>query len=133
MNRTKGTSGTFADCGLAYTDSSGGTGIDISPSGSGLYLAVSIAFIAGLAFGQSPGAQESAVGAIQGTVKDASGSAVPGAVVTFETGAPTTQHTAITDQAGSFRFSALSGKYKVTIAALGFAVWTAENGAVGAG
>ena len=91
-------------------------------------------FIGGLALGQSARAQESAVGAIEGTVKDASGSAVPAAVVTLETGAATTQRTAITDQTGSFRFSALDpGKYKVTIAALGFAVWTVENVAVASG
>jgi hypothetical protein len=104
------------------------------PAVPGFISAVSIAFIAGLAFGQSPGAQESAVGAIQGTVKDASRSAVAGAIVTLETGAATTQRTAITDQAGSFRFSGVdSGRYKVTIAALGFAIWTADNVAVGSG
>ena len=48
----------------------------------------------------------------------------------LETAASTGQRTAITDQAGSFRFSAVEpGNYKITIAASGFAVWTrAERG-----
>ncbi len=73
--------------------------------------------------------------AIQGTVKDGSGSAVAGAVVTLETPAaiavgttvgPTTAgRTTVTDQEGSFRFLAVEpGNYKVTIAASGFTVWT---------
>ena len=47
-------------------------------------------------------AQGSTPGAIQGTVKDSSGSAVAGAIVTLETAASTGQRTAITDQAGIF-------------------------------
>ena len=48
--------------------------------------------------------------------------------------ASTGQRTAITDQAGAFRFSAVEpGNYKITIAAAGFAVWTAANVAVGSG
>jgi len=49
----------------------------------------------------------------------------------LETAASTSQRTAITDQAGSFRFSAVEpGNYKITIAASGFAVWTVTNVAV---
>ena len=94
-------------------------------------------FLPGLACGQSPGAQGNA-SAIQGTVKDSSGSAVAGAIVTLETGAstqsgaPAEPRTAITDQDGFFRFSAEPGNYKITIAADGFAVWTA-NTAAGSG
>jgi hypothetical protein len=90
-----------------------------------------VLFISGGAFGQTAGAQDSAPG-IQGTVKDGSGSAVAGAVVTLETAAGTGQRTAITDRAGSFRFSAVEpGTYKVAVAAPGFAVWTLPSVAVG--
>lgn len=83
--------------------------------------------IPGLASAQS-------AGSIQGTVKDGSGSAVAGAIVTLETTASTGQRTAIADQAGAFRFSAVEpGNYKIAIAAAGFAVWTAPNVAVAAG
>jgi hypothetical protein len=83
---------------------------------------------------QSVGAQGNAPGAIQGTVKDDSGSTVAGAVVTMETAASTGQRTAMADQAGFFRFAAVEpGDYKITIAANGFAVWTAANIVVGTG
>lgn len=82
---------------------------------------------------QDPGSQRDASGAIQGAVKDDSGSAVTGAVVTVETPAATEPRTAITDQAGSFRFSGMEpGNYQVAIAAYGFALWT-SNVAVGSG
>src|SRR5271155_5986731 len=96
-----------------------------------LVLALWMMFIPGLESAQSAEAQRSTPGAIQGAVKDSSGSAVAGAIVTLETAASTSQHTAITDQAGSFRFSAVEpGNYKITIAASGFAVWTVTNVAV---
>jgi hypothetical protein len=86
-------------------------------------------FIPGLA-----SAQPNTLDAIQGTVKDSSGSAVEGAIVTLETASPASQRTAITDQAGSFRFSPVEpGNYKVAIAADGFADWTAANVAAGLG
>ena len=91
-------------------------------------------FIPGLASAQSAEAQRSTPGAIQGAVKDSSGSAVAGAIVTLETAASTSQRTAITDQAGAFRFSAVEpGNYKITIAASGFAAWTTPNVAVASG
>src|SRR5580658_8803154 len=63
---------------------------------------------------------------VEGTVKDASGLAVKGAFVTLETSASTIPRTAITDQAGFFRFVAVEpGDYQITIAALGFEAWTA--------
>src|ERR1700728_1806441 len=80
--------------------------------------------IPGLASAQSTGVQATEPGAIQGSVKDSSGSAVTGAIVTLETSASTGLRTAITDQAGAFRFSAVEpGNYKITIAASGFAAW----------
>lgn len=66
-------------------------------------------------------------GAIQGDVKDASGSAVVGAIVTLETAVSTGARTTVADEAGSFRFSAPEpGNYKIAIAASGFAPWTAN-------
>ncbi len=57
-----------------------------------------------------------------------------GAIVTLEATTSPGQRTASTDQAGSFRFSAVApGNYKVTVAAAGFAVWTAANVAVASG
>src|ERR1700689_4773799 len=74
--------------------------------------------IPGLASAQSVEAQGRTPGTIQGTVKDGSGSAVAGAIVSLETAASTGQRTAITDQAGAFRFPAVEpGNYKITIAA----------------
>jgi hypothetical protein len=88
-------------------------------------------FIPGLASPQSVEAQGGTPGSIQGTVKDGSGSAVAGAIVSLETAASTGQRTVITDQAGAFRFPAVEpGNYKITIAASGFANWTAPNVAV---
>ena len=85
-------------------------------------------FIPGLASAQSAQAQGNTSAAIRGTVKDNSGSAVASAIVTLETGAAAGQRTAITDQAGSFGFSAVEpGNYKTTITASGFAPWTVEN------
>jgi hypothetical protein len=73
----------------------------------------------------APGRQ--AQGAISGAVKDGSGSVVVGAIVTLEAAASTGQRTTITDEDGSFHFSAVdSGNYKIAIAASGFAVWTAN-------
>jgi hypothetical protein len=96
-----------------------------------LVSALWMMFIPGLASAQSAESQGSAPGVIQGIVRDGSGAAVAGAIVTLETAASTGQHTAITDQAGSFRFSAVEpGNYKITIAASGFAVWTVANVAV---
>ncbi len=67
-------------------------------------------------------------------MKDRSGSTVAGAIVTLETAASAGQRTAITDQAGAFRFSPVEpGNYKITIVASGFATWTAQNVAIASG
>jgi len=82
-------------------------------------------FIPGLAFAQSAVIPASP-NPIQGTVNDASGSAVTGAIVTLENSAG--QRTTITDQTGGFHFFGVEpGTYKVTIGAPGFAVWTDAN------
>jgi hypothetical protein len=79
-------------------------------------------FLPALAFGQP-----AAAGAIDGAVKDGSGSAVLGAIITLETAASTAQRTTVTDDAGAFHFADVEpGNYKVTIAAPGFAPWTAD-------
>ncbi len=91
-------------------------------------------FIPGLASAQAVEAQASQPGVIQGSVKDGSGSAVAGAIVSLETSASTSQRTAVTDQAGAFRFPAVEpGNYKITIAAPGFAIWTMPDVAVALG
>jgi hypothetical protein len=91
-------------------------------------------FIPGLASAQSPMIQGSAPSSIQGTVQDVSRLAIAGAVVTLESSASARQRTTITDQAGGFRFAAVEpGNYKITIAAPGFAVWTAANVVVDSG
>jgi hypothetical protein len=91
-------------------------------------------FILGLACAQSPVARGNSPGAIQGTVKDSSGSAVPGAVVSLETVAATDRRTTITDQSGSFRFTGVEPRnYTITISADGFTLWTASNVTVDAG
>jgi len=95
------------------------TGIVIRQWAIGLIIAFWI--MSGFAGAQS-------AGEIQGTVKDVSGSAVAGAVVTLEASGASGQRTAITDQAGSFRFFAVApAAYKISIAALGFEVWTDAN------
>lgn len=71
---------------------------------------------------------QDAPGTIRGAVTDPSGSVVVGAVVTLETAASTGQRTTITDEAGTFHFSAVEpGNYTVTVTASGFAVWTSAN------
>ena len=72
-------------------------------------------------------AQTAVAGAIDGAVKDGSGSAVAGAIVTLGTAESPGQRTTVADDAGTFHFSGVApGNYKVTIAANGFAPWTAD-------
>jgi len=85
--------------------------------------------ISGSASAQSAAAQAGPPGTILGSVKDVSGSAIAGAIVTLDPSSSTSgERTTITDQAGGFRFVAAEpGNYKITIAAAGFAIWTAAN------
>ncbi len=70
---------------------------------------------------------------VHGTVTDASGSSVMGAVVRLETAAEG-QRVTVTDEAGAFHFDAVApGNYKITIADSGFADWTAADLLVRAG
>ena len=106
----------------------------VGPVTRSLAAALSVIFLAGLASAQdqspNPPSQH-APGAIHGTVKDSSGSVVVGAIVKLEPAASTGPRTTITDEAGSFHFSAVEpGSYKITIAADGFTPWTSANVAV---
>ena len=70
---------------------------------------------------------QTAAGAIDGAVKDTSGSAVAGAIVTLDTAPPAAQRTTVADGAGAFHFADVApGNYKVTVAAAGFTPWTAD-------
>ncbi len=62
-----------------------------------------------------------APGNISGTVTDASGSLVEAAIVRLQASGSTASRTTLTDQVGSFRFSAVEpGSYSLTITAAGF-------------
>src|ERR1039458_8069719 len=83
------------------------------------------AILTALVAGWAP-AQTAAV-AVDGTVKDGAGQAVAGAIVTLETAAGAGQRTTATDQAGAFHFGDVAaGSHNVTVAAAGFAAWTAN-------
>jgi hypothetical protein len=89
-------------------------------------LLVWAAVLTVLVAGWAP-AQTAVAVAIDGTVKDGAGLAVAGAIITLETAAGAGQRTTTTDQAGAFHFGdVLAGSYHVTVAAGGFAVWTAN-------
>src|SRR5215831_4070964 len=60
-------------------------------------------------------------GTIHGTVTDSSGSVVEAAIVRLQAVGATAQRTTLTDQTGSFHFSAVEpGVYDLTITAAGF-------------
>ncbi|HTQ56753.1 MAG TPA: carboxypeptidase-like regulatory domain-containing protein [Bryobacteraceae bacterium] len=75
-------------------------------------------------------ASPQAAGSIRGTVTDPTAAAVAGALVTLqETSAA--KRVTITGPAGAFRFGAVAmGTYTISIAAEGFATWTASGIAV---
>jgi hypothetical protein len=78
-----------------------------------------------------PGAETETIG---GRVTDASGSVVLGALVTLGSAASTVKRTTVTDETGSFHFTAVEpGNYTVTIADEGFAPWTSASVVVRAG
>jgi carboxypeptidase family protein len=85
--------------------------------------------------GQSwPQPQNPAPTAIGGTVTDASGLVVMGAVVTPQSAASTGKRTTVTDETGYFHLAAVEpGSYTIAVAADGFAPWTAANVVVRAG
>jgi hypothetical protein len=64
---------------------------------------------------------QSTFGSIVGTVKDQSGSVVPGATVTLVNVGSSATHTATTSASGNYEFPNLdAGTYQVTVAASGF-------------
>jgi len=66
-------------------------------------------------------------GTIRGTVNDASGAVVEAAIVNLQAAGSSGQRTTLTDQTGSFHFSAVEpGAYTITIKAGGFADQTTK-------
>jgi hypothetical protein len=73
-------------------------------------------------------AQSTTDGAIGGTVMDSSGAAVPNAKVTVKNNGTNAEETAMTDDTGYFRVGKLQpGNYTVSVAAQGFAPFTAQQ------
>src|SRR5580658_8309599 len=63
-------------------------------------------------------------GSLRGTVTDSSGAAVEAAIVTLQPAGSTAQRTTLTDETGTFHFSAVApAAYTLTITAAGFADW----------
>jgi hypothetical protein len=67
-------------------------------------------------------------GSIHGTVTDSTGNVIVGARATLQADASKTQHTLLTDGAGSFFFTGLEpGKFGVTITSKGFEAWVGSE------
>src|SRR5271168_279606 len=67
-------------------------------------------------------------GNIDGTVLDANGAEVAGAMVTLENTDSRVERTLTTDGAGSFKFESVEpGKFNLTITSTGFATWTSTD------
>ncbi len=65
-------------------------------------------------------------GTMSGTVLDTNGAVIPGAAVTLENLVTSETRTTVSDSTGYFRFPAVApGQFKLSIAANGFARWTA--------
>ena len=94
--------------------------LQCSQSRGGWGLAVTS--ICTLLVAQSCAAQTSpAPGTIRGTVADSSGSVVEAAIIRLQAAEATAQRTTLTDQTGSFHFSAVEpGAYTLTVTAGGF-------------
>jgi hypothetical protein len=70
----------------------------------------------------NPCAQSASTGALAGTVTDATGAVLQNARITLRNGGTNETRTAITDQAGLYRFSLLPpGNYELAVEAVGFA------------
>jgi hypothetical protein len=112
MNRTKGTPGTFTDCGFDCSDSSGGGEFDISPNASGPRLGPLDSVYPGI--GVHPICECGRPGHGEGRLRICRGG----------------RHRHV----GNWhRYQPAYSDYKITIAAVGFAVWTADNVAVVSG
>lgn len=68
-----------------------------------------------------------ASGTVRGTVTDSSGAGIGAAIVSLQLAGATAQRTTLTDQTGSFHFSAVEpGSYSLSITAAGFTDQTAK-------
>jgi carboxypeptidase family protein len=85
--------------------------------------------VAGAQMGDSSDANRpEAPGTISGVATDSTGSVVVGALVTLGNTPSTDKRTTVTNETGSFHFSAVApGNYTITVIADGFAVWTAAS------
>jgi hypothetical protein len=68
------------------------------------------------------------IGNITGTVLDANGAQIPGAIVALDNTGSKVERTLITDDSGSFKFDAIeSGRFDLTVTAPGFATWVSTG------
>ncbi len=73
-------------------------------------------------------AGRSAFASVSGIVKDLSGAAIPGAVVTLATADPSDIRNTQSDSQGAFTFAGVeSGPYKLSVASPGYNPWTAST------
>jgi iron complex outermembrane receptor protein len=100
-------------------------------SGRGLSFVMSVA-LAAVAYGGPAGAQ-TAEGRINGSVRDESGAAVPGAVLTITNQATNATQTATSSADGSYSVSRAPGVYSVTVSLKGFGKQTRKDLKVDAG
>jgi hypothetical protein len=81
-----------------------------------------------LAVACTPGLAQSTQGSVVGSVKDAGGAVIPGAIVTLTNTAEGTFRTAKSNGVGDYRFlDVKAGSYSVDVAAPGFQKWTASG------
>jgi hypothetical protein len=79
-------------------------------------------------------ANQSASGAVSGTVKDSSGAVIANATVTLAGAAAANNRAVQTDGVGGFRFGDVKpGPYRIAVAANGFAAWSSASFDVHAG
>ena len=72
---------------------------------------------------------QQASGSISGTVSDANGDVIPGALVTLDGPTPENHRQVVANDTGGFAFNGLRGNapYRVTISAKGFVTWTSAE------
>jgi hypothetical protein len=78
--------------------------------------------------GNQKNAGQKSLGSISGTVLDANGAQIEGALITLEATNSKARPTATTDSTGFFQFTAVdSGTFKLTIIQKGFAPWVSSD------
>jgi Carboxypeptidase regulatory-like domain len=78
----------------------------------------------------SPGSHttQQSIGYISGTVLDANGAQVPGAIVALDNTDSKVERTLTTDNSGSFKFDAIEpGRFDLTVTSPGFATWVSTG------